>query len=805
MFNNYFKTAYRNLLKSKVFTTINILGLSVGLAVSLLIFLYVSFERSYDDFQPNADRVYRLRYERVSKDDGQAVRFASCCPPAAPAIREQFPEIEKIGRVYKSKAIVSVDNIKFTEERIFFTEPDVAEILDINFLSGNPLAELADVNKAFLSESTAQKYFGNDNPVGKTITLDGKTDYQVVGVFADSPANSHIKFDFILSFKNIELIRGPEVMQAWGHTGFFTYLRLRPDADITALKTKLADLVEREFGEVLDYYNLTCELPLQPVTDIHLKSNFMQEYEINGDYDAVNILFIISIFIVLMAWINYVNLSTSKALTRAKEVGLRKVVGASRKQLMFQFLFEVILIQFFSIVLALIIIRIALPFFVSFTGLPADYPLWEQSWFWYSLVILFFAGTTVSGILPVATMSAFNPITVMKGKLNSKGRKVNLRKVLLVWQYALAIALITSTLTVHEQISFMKNQKLGFNIEQVLVFNAPRVRDETYPERVNTFKNNLIKNGLANKAAHVTEVPGRQIVWDNGGIFRVGADQSESKNYYIVGIDYDFADLFDLELAVGRNFSREFGSDNEALILNETAVKTMGFESAESAIGKQVNYWENIYTVIGVFKDYHQQSLKVDYEPQIYRLLPAGYGPFGMYAVSVNTQNVTQTLESIGTEYASFFPGNPFDYFFLDDYFNQQYQSDLRFGEIVGLFSGMAIFITALGLFGLSLFSTSQRLKEVGIRKVLGADVLKIFTLFAKEFIVLTIVSALVVLPFTYYALVNFLNEYAFRINLSAELFVIPLFLVLLVTLVTISFQVIKAATVNPIKVLKYE
>jgi putative ABC transport system permease protein len=483
MFKNYLKITFRTLQKTKLFSAINIFGLSIGITACLLILHYVNFEQSYDKFHDQIDQIYRLRYERTS-EDGSAVRFASCTPPAGGLIRERFPEVDILARIFRYRGvIVSFEDIKFTEERVFHAEPQFLDIFDFKFLEGDPQKALGSVNNALISQSIAKKYFGERDPIGKIIKVDQKTTYQVSGIFQDVPKNSHLKFDILLSFENFAKSSGPEYMENWGHTGMFTYVILKPDADITEFKNKVDDLVEAEFGEALKYYNMVMELPLQPLKDIHLNSHFMQEHEVNGDRDAVNFLIIIALFIIVIAWVNYINLSTARSLTRAKEVGLRKTVGGSRKQLMVQFLFETLFINLISLGVALVLLRFTLPWFSQLTGIPLSFPFWAQSWVWVVIPTLFFTGIILSGLYPVIALSSFKPIDTLRGKIGTSVKGISLRKSLVVFQYVIALTLITGTLTVFNQIKYMKNQDLGFDIEQTLVVKAPRVKDELFGYR----------------------------------------------------------------------------------------------------------------------------------------------------------------------------------------------------------------------------------------------------------------------------------------------------------------------------------
>jgi putative ABC transport system permease protein len=776
------------------------------MATCLLILHYVNFERSFDRFHKDSHRLYRLRYERTS-EEGTAVRFASCCPPAADAIRGVFPEVETIARIFRNQTVVSLTDrdVKFTEDRMYFAEPGFFQIFHLDFLEGDPVNDIRKASMAFISQSTAAKYFGATDPIGQTLTVGGKTDFAVAGVFEDVPPNSHLKMDIILSYEDIKSLFGPDVLESWGHTGFFTYIRFKEGADPEAFQTKMPELVEKSCGELMRAYKVLIELKLQKVTDIHLTSHYMQEYEINGSQDSVNFLLVVAFFIVSMAWINYINLSTARALTRSKEVGLRKVVGASRRQIIHQLFFETFMVNLIAIVLAVSFVQIFLPVFSRLAGTPLAFTIWKQPVFWISLSALFLGGIFLSGFYPVAAISSFKPAEVLKGSLGKSPKGMNLRKALVVFQFVMALVLLTGTFAVSRQILFMKKQDLGFDRDRILAVNAPRIIDEASLKKIDVFKQELLKQSHIQKMCVVTEVPGRQIYWDAGAIHRAGEDPGKGKNYQIVGVDYDYVDVFQLKLLHGRNFAKEFPSDNKALILNETAVRWMGFEGSESAVGQQVDYWGEIFTVIGVLSDFHQQSPKQAFEPHIYRFIPYGLRWIGKFAIKISAQDTKETIAFIGERYAQFFPENPFEYFFLDDYFDQQYKTDELFGRVIGIFSLLALFVTGLGIFGMSAFLALQRTKEIGIRKVLGATTSSILRLLAWDFFVLIIISVIITWPLIYWGIQQWLKSFAHRMSLDIQLFLVPLAIIFVVTFLTISSHIIRAASADPVDAIKHE
>ncbi len=802
MLKNYLLSALRNLRKTKLFSLVNIFGLAIGTATCLLILHYVSFEKSYDQFHPNADRIYRIRYERDG-NDGTSVRFASCCPVAAPRLKARFPEIEKIARIYRTRGAISYGDVNFIEERVYFIESDFLRILNFPAVAGEGFDALDKPNTAMITESTAKKYFGAENALGKTIRFDQKTDYLIVGILADAPLNSHIKFDFLLSYATMVNLYGAELQESWGHTGFFTYALLRENTDAEALPAKITQFIMEEAGEIMDYWGLEILLPMQPLLDIHLTSHFMQEYEANGDRNSVHFLFIIAFFIIIVAWVNYINLSTARAMGRAREVGLRKVVGASRAQLVRQFFIETILVNLLALAIALLLVEIAMPFFSRISGAPLEYRIWKLDWFWKTLTSLFAVGVFGSGLYPVLVLSSFEPIKVLKGKLGNASKGIGLRRALVLFQFGVAIALIAGTLTVYRQLRFMRSRDLGFRMDQVLVLTAPRVQGEGFEERFKLFKEELLTYPGIRDFAFSTEVPGRQILWDAGGIYRIGADPGEGKNYQIIGVDENFIDLYGLQLITGRKFSSQFGNENANVILSRSAIARIGFESPESAIGQQIYFWGDNYTIVGVLEDHHQQSLKMAYEPHIFRYIPQRER--GKFSIKLASADIRENIAQIRKSWDVFFPGNAFEFFFLDEYYNQQYRADELFGNVFGIFAALALFVTCLGIFGLSSFTTSQRTKEIGIRKVLGAEVAKLMFLLIKDFLVLIFVANLIVLPPLIFGINRWLNNFAARMEISALTFVAAFLLVTLITLLTVSYQTIQSALANPVKTLRYE
>ncbi|TNF39397.1 MAG: FtsX-like permease family protein [Bacteroidetes bacterium] len=797
----FLKIGLRNLLKNSSFSLINIFGLAAGITAFLLIFSYVRYEKSYDRQHQLSERIYRLRYERSSAE-GESVKFASCCPPAAIRIRELYPEVEMIARVFRYRATVIFGDRKFYEERMFFAEPQIFDVFDIGMVTGDPSSGISSANTAFISESCARKYFGSSDPMGQTINVDREMSFVVTGIFRDFPGNSHIKMDIMLSWPNLLTHYGPDIEMSWGDTGFFTYLVLNQSADPQVFEEKLRDLVEKDFGEVLRYYKLTLDLKVQPLTDIHLNSSFMQELEVNGNRDTVTLLSIIAFFILIIAWVNYINITTARSMTRAKEVGLSKAVGSSRMQLMSRFFVETVLVNFAAMAISMVFIAAAWPSFSDFTGIPSGDAPWQEGWFWITSIVLFACSVVLSGTYPVLVLTSFKTSETLRGRYVSSGSGIVVRKALVTFQFVMAISLITCTILVFRQVEFFRKQDRGIETRNVLAVRAPRVRDEAFGNKLLTFKEELLKNQAIEMFSVGTEVPGRQILWDAGGIFRVGSDQS--KNYQIIGMDYDYLPLLGAEIVAGRNFDRSF-SDSSSLILNETAVRWMGFESPEEAVNQKVNYWGNIYSVAGVVKDYRQQSPKEEFEPHIFRFMPHGRDVRGFFMIRYLAGNEKQVTELVSSRYAEFFPDNPFDYFFLDDYYEQQYHQERLLGSVFGIFALLAVIITCLGILGLTSFMMLQKKKEISIRKVVGSDTTDIIALFSRDFVVLITVSFIISAPLCWLWVTGWLRNYPVKMDISAWSFIVPFLVALAIALVTIGLLVRSTALESPARNLRVE
>jgi putative ABC transport system permease protein len=803
MIKNYLLIAKRVLFNKTIFTILNVLGLAIGIASSAFIFHYIGYEKSFDKYHPDSENIYRLTYGR-SKDNGDNVEFASACPVIAPLLKENFPEIKQIARMAVREATFAFGENKFIEKKIYYAEQEIFTILQFNIIKGSIENALNQPNKIVINKTIAEKYFGKTDPIGKSLKLNKLEDYEVVAVFEDVPSNSHLKPEILMSFPNLTDWRGESYLQSWGHTGAFTYLVLDSNANPRKLEEQFIAFTKSQIGELLNSWGVTMYFNLQAIEDIHLTSHLLQEQEVNGDIKSVNFMYIIGVFILIIAWVNYINLTTSRSMERAKEVGVRKVIGAVRKNLISQFYTEAALINLIGLAIAILFIELLVPAFYQLTGVPALFSIWSHSWFILFLAGTFLFGTFITGMYPVFALSSFKPVQILKGRFSFNKKGVVLRKAMVVFQLTISIILITGTYTVFTQLQYLRTQELGFEMNQTLVIKMPKAIDSTFIQKKESFKQEIAKLTGVNGVAFSTEVPGRKIWWDNGGIFKVGLDPSEGKNYMIMGVDDQFIDLYEMEFVNGRNFSREFPSDADALILNETAVKHLEFESPADALNSEVNYWGKIYKVIGVLKDYRHESPKAVPEPQIFRYLP-DESRFGTFSVKLTTSNISDNIKQIEKLWKNLFSGNPFEYFFLDSYYNEQFDTDRKFGNVFGIFSSLAIFITCLGLFGLSLYTVQLKTKEIGLRKVHGATFYDIVKYILKEYMLLIFIALLIAIPILFWAIMLWLNNFPVKMAITIWLFIVPVLIVMLITMVSVASHTLKAARLNPVDTIKYE
>ena len=801
MLKNYLLVTLRNLFKNRISSLVNIIGLSIGMTAFILIIQYVRYEFSYDDFHEHSERIYRIQQDRYNKGE-ITTQWAAGCSAVGQALFENFPEVENFTRFQKWSGVFSYGDKKFREEEIYLADTSFFEVFSFGLIRGDAASVLRNPEEMVISQSTARKYFGDEDPVGKSLRFDGRHEIMITGIFRDVPLNSHLKPDIVVSWETLVKFYGPDVNTAWQWDGYFNYILLNPASDYREFEAKIPAYVEAEIGEDMEQWSASVVFHLQPLASIHLNSDYMFEAEPNGNARSVYALMIIAVFLVLIAWINYINLASSRSLERAREVGMRKVTGAYRKQLLGQFLLESVLVNLMAIILAVILVLLLAPSFNVLTGEQLDYSFGGNPGFWGAILLIFISGSVLSGIYPALVLSSFKPTTVFQGVSGLKVGGVGMRRILVIFQFAASLLLIAGTFTVYRQISFMKNYDLGVDIENVLVLRGAEVTDSAYSETFNAFKSELIRHSDIEKITASTEVPGRQPQWNAGGIRRVNEGPEESNQYRIIGFDFNFVDFYGLSILEGRNFSEEFGRNSETVLFNENAIQLMGFEDFSSAMNVPIWFWGDTFNIVGVVKNYHQEGLKVAQEPLIFRFFG---NTTNYYSIKLNPADIPGSLSFIEEQWYNFFPQNPFEYFFLDDYYNEQYKNEMQFGKVFGLFAFLAIFIACLGLFGLSSYTTLQRTQEIGIRKVLGSSSGNAVLLLIRYFLV----QVLIALPFGlgvgYYIMSRWIQNFAYRISIGWWFFLIPVLLITLIAILTVSSQVLKTANVNPAESLRQE
>lgn len=807
MLYSYFRTALRSLLKNKAFSLLNILGLAIGMACCMVIFQYVTYEKSFDKFHPNYENLYRVQYNNYQ--NGTTIfKCAAAVPAVGPAMKENFPEVEDYAIAYPASGIVTYDNKPFREKRIQLVTPSWLTMFNWPLLRGDINTVLDGPKKAVLTESTAQRYFGNQDPLGKYITYSSgwlTGEYLVTGIVADVPDNSHIKFDLLLSHSTLREPSNGQSETNWGWYDHNTYVSLQADNDPQVFDKKFKDYLYSIRGKIFEENNRLQEFVLQPITEIHLNSNLLQESEPeeNGDAQSVYFLGVLAIFILVIAWVNYINLASAKSMERAKEVGVRKVLGAYKNQLIRQFIVESVLVNLMAALLSLGIVVLVLPYFNQLTGSALSFNLIFNSGTWLLVIAIFLTGAFLSGLYPAFVLSSFRPIVVLKGKMSSSSQGTWLRKILVTFQFLASVTLIAGTLIVYKQLNYLKARDLGFDIKETLVLQGPSVLqvDSLFTNYLEGFKNEVSRIASVQGVTTSTNVPGDEIFWTNGAK-RAEAPDSDFRTIYNVGIDYDYVPNYNIEITGGRNFDRNFVTDSTAVMLNVAATKFLGFESAEEAVGKKITHGGIQKEVVGVLDNYNQMSLKNNVSPILYHLIPASNA---FFSLKLRGGSSGQTTEAVKAAWDNFFPGNPMDHFYLDSFFNRQYAKDDLFGKVFSIFSGLAIIVSCLGLFGLSAFSALQRTKEIGIRKVLGANVSGILLLLGKEYFYLISIAVVIGVPLTYLVMNQWLNNFVYRANIGWLVFAASALIVLVVALFTISFQIVKTAKTNPSNTLRYE
>ena len=810
MFKNYLKTAYRSLSKNRFYSLINITGLAVGIASCLLIVLFVIDELSYDKFHEKSDRIYRIESDVMF--GGNHFEMPVTPAPMAQTMMADYQEVEITGRFRRIGSHLfkkEINNIK--EDDVSFADNNIFEIFTIPFIYGDKATALEKPNTMVISKTVAEKHFGNENPVGQQMTMDNEDLYEITGVYEDLPVNSHFHLDVMLSMEGNEDAKNT----IWVSNNYFTYFVLREDANPEEFQGKMAEMVNTYvFPQVKQLLNIKAEdflasgqwvrFNIRPLTDIHLYSNLGFEFEPPGDIKYVYIFSAIAAIILLIALINFMNLSTARSANRAKEVGVRKVLGSYQSHLIKQFLTESILLSILGMAIGLVLAVLALPYFNSLANkslsIPFSSPVFIMGIIGGSLII-----GVLAGIYPAFYLSAFRPAAVLKGKLNLGVKSGWLRSSLVVIQFTASIILIVGTLVIYRQLNFIQNKKLGFNKEQVILVEDVYALDDN----IEVFKNQILQNSNVLSATITSFLPVSSSRSDSG--FWPEGEQPDELNSVSMqtwSVDHEYIPTMGMEIKEGRNFSMDFPSDSTGIIINERAAQLFGYENP---IGKKVYTFDDFgpdnnpsmisYEIVGVVKNFNFESLHENIGALSMRI-----GHSRRFACfRTNTGNISSVLADIEARWKELGPGQPFQYSFLDDRFNRMYSQESRIGKIAFTFAGLAIFVASLGLFGLAAFTAEQRTKEIGVRKVMGASVASIVILLSKEFGKLILIALVFAIPVSWYFMNGWLQDFHFRVNLGPGVFIIAGAITLLIAWVTMSWQSIKVAIANPVDSLRNE
>ena len=797
MITNYLKTAIRNLLHQKSYSIINIGGLAIGMSVCILILTYIFFELSFDQFHEKKDRIYRLCVD--ANIGGMAMDLALSSGPMGSALVSDIPEIVNQTRIFRTSEgfLIAKDENKFYEDQVYYVDSSFFNIFSFKLIQGNADQVLSKPNSIVLTQKLAKKYFNEEDPVGKVLRINDNSNYTVTGLVENAPGNSHFKFDALLSVASIA--DNPQFgLDSWGSVSKSTYLLLDEGVDYMFVQEKFPDFEERNMG-FLKQANVVFDLYLQPITDIHLYSHKRGELGTNGDIKYIYIFTAIAVFILLIACINYMNLASARSFKRAKEVGMRKIHGAIKGQLIRQFLGESVLLSFIALVLSVIIVQLALPYFSDLVLTDGTLKVYKD----LLIIILFFLGLTLlvglfGGSYPAFYLSSFSPLAALKGGGITGKKKSYVRNILVVLQFTIATILIICTGIIYSQLNYMNHKDLGFNKENKMVIP---LNNQKLVSKVQTLKSEFQNLSVVKSATIVTGLPGYNM--RGTGYFPEGKDPGTPIIFFNLTTDQDFFDTFEMEFVEGRGFSHKFGTDSLAVVINQTLQKQMEWDNPIGKIIKPTNVDDGRnYKVIGVVKDFNYTSLLDKIGP-----LLVHYAPEATHTIVLNLNNANspKQIEQIKAKWDKLVPEMPMNYSFVKEHFEERYRSYLKMGQLFLVFSLIAIFVACIGLFGLASFLTEIRTREIGIRKVNGATMNNIVRLLNFEFIKWVLIANIIAWPTAYYFMLDWVQNFSYRINITIVYFIIGAIISLIIAFVTVSFQTIKASRRNPIESLRYE
>jgi len=809
MFRNYLKIAWRNLMKYKFISFINIFGLTVGLTCCLLILTYIIHELSYDKYNNNSENIYRVtRIFNNPETKAVSLHLGTVAPPFGPLLKNDFKQIQKMTVLLPNGNIAfRYEDKLFYENDCYFADEYLFDVFKVDVVKGNPKTALVDPYSVMLKEDIAKKYFGNEDPINKMIRLDNQLNCKVTGVYKAFPSNSHVHPSIMISFNTLKdtTVYGEENLRTnWGNNSFLTYMVLPENTNIKSLESQFPAFINRHMpkGDGNSRFKQSdgTSLTLQKLTDIHLRSHLDYEAEENGDIKRVYIFSAIALFILLIACINYMNLSTARSTLRAREIGVRKVVGAQRKELISQFLIESILISFVAIILAFALTALFLPWLNQASGQNLTIQMLLKWQILLPLAIVPFVIGTVSGIYPAIFLSSFRPVMVLKGLFKAGGANISFRQVLVTAQFAISIILIVSTAIVFKQLKYMQNTNLGFDRDHIITMPYSNGLNNTYE----AFRNELLSNSNFKNVGRSSRIPTGRLLDAMGSRVRRGDTLAPATlDIKFVAADKDFINTYGVKVLAGRGFSGVYSTDSTSFMINDAAARLLGFKQNQDAVGQQFGYGGTNGELIGVFNDFHFESMHQKIVALV--LIPSRGGFFGRISVKISGTDIPGALAHLEKTWKKFQPEIPYSYTFMDENFERIYQSEQRQGSIFTIFAFIAIFIACLGLLGLSAFAISQRLKEIGIRKVLGASTGSIVGLLSKDFLKLVILAAIIAFPVAWYAMRSWLNDFAYRINIPWWIFLLAGIVAAGIALLTVSLQAVRAATANPVKSLRTE
>ncbi|RLC47494.1 MAG: hypothetical protein DRI23_11265 [Candidatus Cloacimonadota bacterium] len=796
MFKNYLKVAFRNLIKNKSLSVINILGLAISIAVCFLITLFILHETSYDKFHHNYEDLYRVTIK--GQITGQPIEYAVSMVPLPTALKAEFPDVEAAAGVFprQAKQLMSFEDKQFFETSLFKASAEFFDVFDYELLRGSKETVLSEPGSIVLTETLAEKYFGSADPVGETISLNETEEYTVSGVCADLPTNSHIKFNAVIQVPVME-----DIEQNWGSFSAHNYIRLKEGVDPEIFEDKIKNLAMEKMGITLEETGMEFLLFLEPVKDIHLYSNLSYNLGNNGSITYVYVFSIIALFILIIAYINFINLTTAHHTIRAKEIGVRKIVGANKSKLISQFLLESIILTLISMFFAFGLIELLQPTFNKLIGIELGFSL-VAHWKYLVIGVSFMVFMAIlSGLYPAIYLASFNPVSVIKGSVAGNKKSI-FRNMLVVFQFIISIALISSTGIIYKQLQHFQNKKLGFDKNHVVILP---LRSNESIEKAEILKEQFRNiNGVSNTCVS-SNYPGAGASQGHG-FFPEGHSEDQPWLMKTMNIDADFVETFKLNILAGRNFDAANEVEGRNILVNETLVKKVGWEDPVGKTFKDPFIRENEemipITIIGVLEDFHVNPLRDKIEPMVLY-----YNPPNRNFISIRLEpgNVFNILDNIEKMWKEMHPGMPFDYIFLNEHFNSIHHTERNLAITFMYFTVLAILIACLGLFGLASYATERRIKEIGVRKVLGSTVGEIVLLLSKDFSKLVILANIVAWPIAWYGMNKWLQNFAYRTEIGYEVFIFSGLIALIIALITVSFRTIKAANSNPVKALKYE